>query len=94
MLIRCTEEHEKNGILAIATIDYGDGRTPNRGCYSWMANFLCVTPSVLKEWRRFNRSVIDHYLRCNGIEVKDIIRSDGEEYDPIKFDDSDDGDGV
>lgn len=85
-----TGEHPDNGHLyAVVSVDGEEW-----GVVGFLPDFLVQTAGVLKEWRRFNRSVIEHFLRCQEIEF-DTISHDGEsENDPIKFDDSSDDDGV
>lgn len=79
-------EHLDNGhIYAMVRMEEGDW-----GVYGFIPDFLAATPGVLAEWRRFNRSVIEHYLRCNDIEFDVIDHGNfSEGYDPIKFTDDD-----
>jgi len=80
-----TGEHEDDGHLyAMVRVDNGDW-----GVVGFLPDFLVQSPGVLKEWRRFIRSVVEHFLRCQGIEYETIDHM-GEGFDPISFGEEDD----
>lgn len=83
MQIRLGEHEEDGHIYAMAKVDDAEW-----GVIGFLPDFLVHTQGVLAEWRRFNKSVVEHFLRCQGVEF-DTINHDGEEYDPISFDDED-----
>lgn len=84
MRIRTGEHSEESCIFGVAKI--GDGEW---GVFSMLTQELANTPGVLREWRRFNRSVIEHFLRCNGHDDFETIDYESDEHDPIDFSDGD-----